>query len=49
MGGDEELRMPGCGKVVNDLEERELPLRRERRLGFVQEVDALLEAVSGRF
>ena len=42
---DEELRMPGCRKSVDDLQERELSLRRKRRLGLIQYVDALLEAI----
>ena len=33
---DQELRVPWCCQVVDDLEERELSLRRQRRLGLVQ-------------
>ena len=42
---DEELRMPRCREVVDDLEERELSLRRKRRLRLIQDVDSLLEAI----
>jgi hypothetical protein len=45
MRGDQELRTCGPSQVVNDLQERELALRRERRFGFVEDEHALLEAV----
>ena len=45
MSRDDELRMSRCREVVNDLEERELSLRRQRRLRLIQDVDSLLEAI----
>jgi hypothetical protein len=45
MRGDEELRVSGLRQVAQQPEERQLPLGRERRLRFVQQVDALLEPV----
>ena len=42
---DEKLRMSRCREVVDDLEERELSLRRKGRLRLIQDVDSLLEAV----
>src|SRR5437867_2131842 len=34
---DEKLRLPRCCEVVDDLEERQLPLRRKRRLRLIQD------------
>ena len=45
MRRDEKLGLPGCREVVDDLQEGELSLRRQRRLRFVQDVDSMLEAV----
>ena len=45
VSGDEKLRMARCREVVDDLEERELSLRRQRRLRLIEDVDSLLEAI----
>src|SRR5687768_12502166 len=42
---DEELRVTRCREVVKDLEEGELPLRRQGRFRLVQNIDPLLEPV----
>lgn len=45
MRRDEELRMSWRRQVVDDLEECELSLRGKRRLGLIENVESLLEAV----
>src|SRR5262249_28491500 len=45
MGRDEKLCMSGCGEIVDNFEERQLPLWRQRRLWFVQDVNSLLEPI----
>jgi len=45
MRGYQKLRVAPCGEVVDDPEERELSLRRQRSLRLVQDVDALLKAI----
>src|SRR5687767_1175846 len=45
VGRDKELGVPRSREVVDDLEERELTLWRERCLGFIQNVDSLLEPI----
>ena len=42
---DEELRMTGSREIVNDLQKRQLALRGERRLGLVENVQALFESI----
>ena len=41
----QELRMSGCREVVDDLQERELSLRRQGGLRRIQNVDPLLEPI----
>ena len=40
MRRDEKLRMPRCREVVDDLEERQLSLRRERGFRLVEQIQA---------
>jgi hypothetical protein len=41
----QELRMPGCRQVVDDLQERKLSLWRKGRLRLIENVDPLLETI----
>src|SRR5262245_6286222 len=42
---DDELCDPRRRQVMEDPKERELPLRRQRRLGFVEEIEPILETM----
>jgi hypothetical protein len=48
MGRYEELRMPRCCEVVDDLQERELSLRRQRRFRLIQDVETCSERLANR-
>lgn len=45
MRGDEQLRAPADGQIVQDPQERELARGRQRRLRLVEQINPVLESI----